>query len=96
MKLPKSRRGYPKSLLVKGEEWRIVFVDRIEGKDTLGMCDPSNRIIYIKNKQSPVETWKTFLHECIHMLEMEHDIRIPHKSVYKFENAIFELLRDNF
>lgn len=90
------KRQYPKSLVIKGEEWRIAWVDRIEGKGTLGMCDPSNRIIYIRNKQSKEETFKTFLHECLHALEMEHDISIPHASIYKLEQAIFALLTENF
>lgn len=96
MKIPRSKRGYPKTLNVKGEEWRLVFVDRIEGKDTLGMCDPSSRIIYIKNGLSSEEMFKTWLHECLHLLEAEHDIKISHRSIYQLEEAIFSFLKENF
>jgi hypothetical protein len=95
MKLP-TKSKYPKTLVVKGEEWRIAFVDSIEGKGTLGLCDPSNRIVYIKNGQSKKETYKSFLHEMIHVLELEYDISIPHSSVYKLEEAIYDLLINNF
>lgn len=95
MKLPTKRR-YPKTLIIKGEEWRIAWVDRIEGADVLGLCDPSNRIIYIKNKQSAKQTFLTYLHEVLHALEMEYDISISHRAVYKLEVAIHSFLMDNF
>lgn len=82
--------------MIKGEEWRVVFVDRIEGKDTLGMCDPSNRVIFIKNGQSKEETFKSYLHEILHALEMEHDIKISHKAIYALEQAVFLFLTENF
>lgn len=91
-----SKRQYPGTLLIKGEEWRIAFVDRIEGKETVGMCDPSNRIIYIANGQSKEEMFATFIHECLHALEMEHDIKISHKAIYALEKAVFQFLTENF
>jgi hypothetical protein len=95
MKLPPKYK-YKKSFDIKGEEWRVAFVSQIEGKNTLGLCDPSNRIIYIRNRLGPAETFRTFLHEMIHVFESEYGITISHKDVYKLEDAIFHFLTENF
>lgn len=95
MKFPPKTK-YHKTLKIKGEEWRIAFVDVIEGEDTAGMCDPSNRIIYIQNKQSRAETAKTFIHEVLHALDDEYSLNLSHPTVYKLEIALYEFLKDNF
>jgi len=98
---PPKIKEYPRRLRVRGEEWTIKFVRRI-GKDpsTLGLCDPSDRIIYIRLKQSAVETFKTYIHEVIHAIEAENDFDLPHTQkndmVDKLEQGIAEVLLNNF
>jgi len=94
--IPPKKKKYPKVLHVKDEEYRVVFVDRIEGKDTLGICDPEARVITIQNGQTDLETMKTFVHEVLHALEFEHNLRISHKLVHKLEDAITDFLIQNF
>lgn len=96
MKLP-TKNKYPTTLKIKDAEWRIAFVDRIEkSKDTLGLMDPSNNLIYIQNGLSKEEMFKTFIHEVTHAFEVEYNIKISHKAVYQLEGAIFNFLKDNF
>jgi hypothetical protein len=44
----------------------------------------------------PSTTLKTFIHECIHMIEFTEGFNLPHKTVYLMEKAIYKLLTDNF
>jgi hypothetical protein len=99
--LPKIRQ-YPKRIRVRGEPWDIQFVRKIPSNDThdVGLCDPSNNTIYIKLKQSPRDTFLTFIHEVIHAMEVEWDFNLPHTQkddvVDKLERAIGEFLENNF
>lgn len=96
MRLPRIK-DYPKSILVRDEEYRISFVKVIKGDPTtLGQCCSSECKIWIKKGQGPAETLKTFVHEVLHALEFEYKIKIKHRSVYRLEVAIFELLLANF
>jgi len=95
MRLPKKSK-YPKKLLIGDNEYRIVFVDRIEGVDTLGMCDPETNVIFIKNKLSDEERFNTLCHEILHAFEFEYDLDIPHKHIYALEKPILEFLLNNF
>lgn len=91
-----TKSQYPTSLKVKDEEYRVAFVADIAGDNTVGQCDPGNRVIHIENGQSREEMLKTFIHETLHALEFEYDIKISHKAIYKLEIAIFNFIRDNF
>jgi hypothetical protein len=95
MRLP-NPKSYPTELLIAGESWRLAFVDQIEGKDTLGMCDPNNKVIFIKRGLSRKETLKTAIHEVFHALDEEFDLKLSHPQVYKLEEALYDLLVNNF
>lgn len=95
MKLPPQSK-YPTEIFIKGESWRITFVDVIEGKDTLGLCDPNNKVIHIRRGLKKDELFKTFIHELCHAAEDSYSIKVSHKAVYKLEEAIFDILVNNF
>ncbi len=76
-------------------EYRIAWCERIEGKDTLGYCDDEAGVIYLKTGQTFEESFKTLIHELIHAFEKQYRIPLSHRSVYKLELAIFELLNQN-
>ena len=94
-------RDYPKYINVRGETWRIKFVRKIVGrpKRTVGLCDPGEREITIKLGEGREETFKTFLHECIHAIEAEYDFDIPHTQkndvVGQLETGLYALICDN-
>lgn len=74
----------------------MVYQDVIKNDpNCLGMCDPNTKIIYIKNGQSKSAEIKCFLHEWLHSAEAEFEIKIPHDSVYKLEDAIYKFLTLN-
>lgn len=94
MKIPNPRR-YPKFITLGKSEWEIKFVKKL-GRNLVGLCEPNEKIIYIKTKQSKKEILSTLIHELLHAMEFEHEIPIKHKMVYRLERAILDMLLKNF
>lgn len=94
-KLPHPNQ-YPKEILLNGINWRVVWVDRIDGPDTLGLCDSENKTIQLMKGQKPKERLITFIHECTHAIEYSYGFEIPHSKVYRFSEALTDLLILNF
>lgn len=97
MRLP-SRRKYPRELHIGDETYSIRIVDKIPGEksDVYGICDPGNHVIYIQNGLTKSQMFRTFIHEVLHALECEHDIKIKHEQIYQLEKAIGDLFLANF
>lgn len=95
MRLPKEAK-YPTSIEVDGEDYRIIFVDQIEGNHTLGLCDPGNRTIQLARGQKPKELLATFIHEVLHAIEFERDLTISHKNVEELAQGLTAILLENF
>lgn len=95
MKLP-NIRDYPKEITLNQETYKVRFVRQFEDKKQLGICDPSEREIVIRMGLGKKETFKTFIHEVLHLLEFEGPVTLHHKTIYKLEEAIFSLLIENF
>ena len=92
MKIPPNKSEYPQRISINKVEYTIVFVDQIEGSDTLGLCDFERKVIFLKNKQSPKERFLTFIHEVLHAIEYEFNAGVEHELVYKLEVGIAETL----
>lgn len=94
------QREYPREIIVGDSLWRVRFIRRIpadlemDSNDT-GACCPADHTIYIKMGQTPVERFKTFVHELIHAAEYEWQIDMPHKIVEDLEEPIYRILLDN-
>lgn len=92
MRVPKIK-DYPKELFLKGDCYKVVFVKNLKN---LGEVDPSSHTLRIRAGMSRNETFKTFIHEVLHIIEFSWPLPIPHKLVYNLEEAIFSFLLDNF
>lgn len=84
---------YPKKVYLRGECYRVEFV---KGLKNIGETDPTKKVIKIRKGMSKNETFRTYIHELLHFLEFEFPVKIKHKTVYKLEKAIFQLIIDNF
>lgn len=93
MKLLPKNRTYPKKIYFRSEVYKLKFVAKMEH---YGETDPERKEIRIKKGMSDRETFKTLVHELLHLVEFEAPIKIRHKMIYKLEEAISELLMDNF
>jgi hypothetical protein len=94
-KLP-SIREYPKEIQFGDVTYTIKFCRDLGHPDTMGECDPGDRVIRIKLGQGRKDTLKTFIHEVLHVLEMEHPVALEHKTIYKLEEAVFNFLWSNY
>lgn len=92
---PIKRKDFPREVHIGSEIYTVKFVRKFKDPAQVGECDPETREIRIKCGQPRVETFKTYLHELIHAVEMELDIPITHKDVYKLENFLFDFLVKN-
>lgn len=88
--LPKS---YPKEIQFSDTAYKIVFKKNFY---CFGETDPVKKTITIKSDLSPRNTLTTLIHELLHVIEFEYPVKLKHKTVYKLERAIVEILLDNF
>lgn len=95
MKLPKPSQ-YPKELVVNGVNWRVIFVDQIDGKDCLGLCDSETKTIQLIRKMSPKERLTTFIHEIAHAIEYSYSFELKHDHIYKLAQGLTDVLIVNF
>ena len=92
MKLPK----IPSHIKIKNKVvYEIVWVESFVDSDVLGECRFDARQIVLKKGQSERETFKTFMHELMHAMEVERGIKITHRAIYQMEEAIYYLLFHN-
>lgn len=79
--------------------YEVVWVDKFDNPDTLGLCDFDKKIIYIKKKMGAKDTRATFWHELTHAMEAEYNFQIPHAVVHQLEvaqEAVFRLNKWKF
>lgn len=91
-KLPRQSQ-YPKTVQFGIEVYKLKFK---KGLDCYGYTDSGTKTITIKDGLSPRMTLATYVHELLHVIEFEHPLKLKHKTIYKLEAAIVELLLDNF
>ena len=92
IKLP-TQKMYPRKIFLRDDCWKIVFKKNL---DCYGITDSGNNTITIKSGLAPRALLATFIHELMHAIEFNTPLKIKHKDVYALEEAIVELLLDNF
>jgi hypothetical protein len=92
IKLPK-QCNYPKKVYFRDEIYSVKFKKNFH---CYGETDPMRKVITIKSGMSERETLATLVHELLHVIEFESPLKIKHKTVYKLERAMVEILLDNF
>ncbi len=97
MNLPKSK-SYPKSINVRDEVYQIRLVKHVPGLEAedFGLCDNDKKIIWLKKSQSPKGLLRTLIHELLHAIECEYNVKLRHKKIDVLEVALEALLSDNF
>ena len=92
---------YPTHIKIRDTEYEIKFVKTVPGggrnyRKVAGLCDPGEQIIYIRENLGVYETFSTIIHEVLHAIESEWDIKMEHKLVYQLEHCLTEILVTNF
>lgn len=87
--IPSSIRITPKL------SYEILFTDSFPNPDVLGEMRIDTKQIVIKNGQSNTELMRTYIHEIIHVLSDENDVKLTESQVTKLEQATYRFLRLN-
>ena len=90
-----TRWGIPKKIRITTRiSYEVRFVRLSD--DTLGECCGEDRVIYIRTGMSWKMTVLTLIHEILHCIEYEFDFDLPHRTIYKMEKALFDILKLNY
>jgi hypothetical protein len=82
--------------LKKGVEYQIVRQDLIDDDPScLGICNGLTKTIIIKTGLSDRLTLETLIHELLHAICFEFEVKIPHKLIYALEAPIIKILKLN-
>jgi len=87
------QKDYPDRIYFQNEIYKVRFKKKL---DCYGLTNARKKTITIKAGMSARETLATLIHELLHVLEFETPIKLKHKTIYKLEEGIVELLLDNF
>lgn len=78
----------------KGVTYEVVFIKDFPD-NTVGECRFDKKQIVLSTDQSEKDLIKTFIHEVTHAITHERKIKISHKAVYQFENALLYFFKEN-
>lgn len=96
MRRKRKTLSLPRTVAVSADiEYEVVWVDGFADAAVLGECRPDVQQIALHKKLRGPELVKTFIHEVLHAIEDEHQIKISHKAIHQLEDGIFEVLARN-
>lgn len=92
MRLPK-KGEYPKELILGTLAYEVLFKHL---KHNVGETDPNKKTISIEVHVDDLERFSTFIHEVLHMIDIEYGIKLKHAQIYALERALTRFFMDNF
>lgn len=78
----------PKKFKVGRKTFKVQWVNEFPDKKQVGESDWNNKIIYLKKKQSKSELVHTYIHEVIHIVSDEFELKISEKQVRGLEKTL--------
>jgi hypothetical protein len=95
-----ARRKYPAIpshiRITAKRDYEVTYIDNFkDDPKQLGECRWQPPQIVIKQEQPAGEKVSTCIHECIHSLDFELDIKLTETQVLKLERGIFRMLKLN-
>lgn len=82
--------------ITKDVSYEVVFIDSFtDATTTLGECRFDTKQIVINKNQSNTEILRTTLHEIIHAVALENNIKLTETHVLGLEDGIFRVLKLN-
>ena len=92
MKLPPNE-SYPKKIYFQNGYYSVKFRKNFR---YAGLTDANTKTITLCDGMSRRATFSTLIHELLHLIEFEYPVKLKHKTIYKLEQAITEIMLDNF
>lgn len=93
------QKDYPREVLVGDALWSVRFCRTLGSTKhtwTMGLCDPADHTIYIRQGLNAKERLATFCHEIIHAWEYEFGFELPHHLVHQMDAAMEKFITDNY
>lgn len=85
----------PTHFYLKRRRWTVEIVEDYlmwEGKRARGLACPETRTIELCGKLGPRKLLQTFLHEYLHAIEFEYDLKFPHRLIYALEGPLARMV----
>ncbi len=77
-------------------DYEVTYIDQFKNDpEQQGECRKDPPQIVIKASDPEGERFSSFIHETIHALDFEDDIKLTEKQVIKLERGIFRILKLN-
>jgi hypothetical protein len=89
-----NKKDYPVSIKIGplGVDYKIEFVN---DKKWFGKCSQKKQTIWLNSKLKKPQLFMTFIHEVLHAIEFELGLKVKHKTIYGFEDGLYNFLLDN-
>jgi len=85
----------PSIIRIVGKNYCAMFVDSVDSNDSNGEHDMQKQEIKVKNSIHPELQRDTLLHEILHAIDEQLDMRLKHRQVHALAVAIMQVLREN-
>lgn len=86
----------PKSVRIIGKTYSIVWTDgKPLDEDDVGEFDPANQRIAIKNGQPKEQEQDTLLHEILHGIDQEMNLKMKEAQVHGMATGLLAVIKDN-
>ena len=90
------QHSLPRAIYINENFWKVRYAEVIKKQPMCqGLCIPHRREILIKLSLSPRERVITFMHELLHAIDYEYDLKIPHALVYGLEEPLANFFIEN-
>lgn len=88
----------PRRIKVGAYTFKVVFKDELEeavDRLMVGKCDPNKQEIFIKQGQTKVQEFSTFIHEWIEAANYIYGIGLKHIQIESLESAMYQFITEN-
>lgn len=89
------KRDLKREWKIKGQVYTVHFRRKMPHR-LIGFCDQETRTIQLLMGQPYEETCATLIHELLHAIDFEFDIKIPHHLIYKLELPLLIFIIENY
>ncbi len=85
----------PNVVSVIGKTYAILTVDSVDSEDSCGEHELQRQEIKIKKDLHAEAARDTLLHELIHAVDEQLDLRLKHRQVHALAAGLLQVLREN-
>lgn len=85
----------PRSIKIIGKTYAILFVDEVDAEDSSGEHDLQKQEIKVKKAIHFELARDTLLHEVLHAVDEQLDLRLKHKQIHALAVGLLQVLREN-